>query len=168
MLRLIIDSIRSDPEWMDGNYTKQPRSAQLASVFYGLATSGGNHALHAAAPTREKADQLLDQRLASPFTADANDVLYQWDSSRDYNPSPGLERIQAVLLAINSADDERNPPELGILEQTRPLSDPGERGHARPRHHRPGEILEAPPGRATERGAPGDEVGNLDQLTRAL
>jgi homoserine O-acetyltransferase len=117
MRRLIIDSIRSDPEWMNGNYTKQPRSAQFASVFYGLATSGGNHALYAAAPTREKADQLVNQRLAAAFTADANDVLYQWDSSRDYNPSAGLERIQAVLLAINSADDERNPPELGILER---------------------------------------------------
>jgi homoserine O-acetyltransferase/O-succinyltransferase len=117
MRRLIIDSIRNDPEWMNGNYTKQPRSAQFASVFYGLATSGGNHALYAAAPTREKADQLLNQRLASPFTADANDVLYQWDSSRDYNPAPGLERIQATLLAINSADDERNPPELGIMER---------------------------------------------------
>jgi homoserine O-acetyltransferase/O-succinyltransferase len=77
MRRLIIDSIRNDPEWMNGNYTKQPRSAQLASVFYGLATSGGNQALFAAAPTREKADQLLNQRLAAPFTADANDVLYQ-------------------------------------------------------------------------------------------
>src|SRR5262245_12360153 len=115
--RLIIDSIRNDPEWMNGNYSKQPRSAQFASVFYALATSGGNHALSAAAPTREKADQLLTQRMAAPFTADANDVLYQWDASRDYNPSPGLEQIQAVLLAINSADDERNPPELGILER---------------------------------------------------
>ena len=63
------------------------------------------------APTREKADKLLDERLAAPFTADANDTLYQWDASRDYNPSPGLERIQSALLAINSADDERNPPE---------------------------------------------------------
>jgi homoserine O-acetyltransferase/O-succinyltransferase len=115
--RLIIDSIRSDPEWMDGNYTRQPRSAQFASVFYGLATSGGTHALFAAAPTREKADQLLNQRMAAPFPADANDVLYQWDSSRDYNPAVGLEQIQAVLLAINSADDERNPPELGIMER---------------------------------------------------
>jgi homoserine O-acetyltransferase len=117
MRRLIIDSIRSDPEWMNGNYTKQPRSAQLASVFYGFATNGGTQALFAAAPTRQKADQLLDQRLAAPFTADANDVLYQWDSSRDYNPAPGLELIQAVLLAINSADDERNPPELGTMER---------------------------------------------------
>ena len=115
--RLIIDSIRNDPEWMNGNYTTQPRSAQVASVFYGIATLGGNQALHKAAPTREKADQLLNARLAAPFPADANDVLYQWDASRDYNPSTGLERIDAVLLAINSADDERNPPELGILDR---------------------------------------------------
>jgi homoserine O-acetyltransferase len=45
------------------------------------------------------------------------DVLYQWESSRDYNTAPGLERIQAVLLAINSADDERNPAELGVLDR---------------------------------------------------
>jgi homoserine O-acetyltransferase len=115
--RLITDSIRTDPEWMNGNYTKQPRSAQFASVFFGLATNGGNQALYKAAPTREKADQLLNQRLAAPFTGDANDVLYQWDSSRDYNPSAGLERIEAALLAINSADDERNPPETGVLER---------------------------------------------------
>jgi homoserine O-acetyltransferase/O-succinyltransferase len=117
MRRLIIDSIRNDPEWMNGNYTKQPRSAQFASVFYGIATSGGNQALYKNAPTREKADHLLDQRLGAPFPGDANDHLYQWDSSRDYNPSPGLERIQAVLLAINSADDERNPPETGVLDR---------------------------------------------------
>jgi len=115
--RLIIDSIRNDPEWMNGNYTKQPRSAQFASVFFGIATSGGTQALYKAAPTREKADAMLDQRLGAPFTADANDVLYQWDSSRDYDPSPGLERIRAVVLAINAADDERNPPELGLLDQ---------------------------------------------------
>jgi homoserine O-acetyltransferase/O-succinyltransferase len=117
MRRLIIDSIRNDPEWMGGNYEKQPRSAQFASVFFAIGTNGGNQALFKAAPTREKADQLLDQRLSGRFTADANDALYQWDSSRDYNASAGLERIQATVLAINSADDERNPPELGILER---------------------------------------------------
>ena len=117
MRRLIIDAIRNDPEWMNGNYTKQPRSLQFASVFFGIATNGGNQALHKAAPTREKADALLDQRLNAAFRGDANDLLYQWDSSRDYNPSPGLERIQAALLAINSADDERNPPELGVLNR---------------------------------------------------
>jgi homoserine O-acetyltransferase/O-succinyltransferase len=115
--RLIIDSIRSDPEWKNGNYSTPLRSAQFASVFYGLATNGGNHGLYNAAPTRERADKLLDQRLGAPFTADANDVLYQWESSRDYNPSAGLERVQAVLLAVNSADDERNPPELGVLDR---------------------------------------------------
>ena len=117
MRRLIVDSIRSDPEWMNGNYTKQPRSAQFASVFYGIGTNGGNIALFNAAPSREKADALLDSRLKAPFPADANDVLYQWDSSRDYNPSTGLERIKAKLLAINSADDERNPPEIGVLDR---------------------------------------------------
>jgi homoserine O-acetyltransferase/O-succinyltransferase len=115
--RLIIDSIRNDPEWMNGDYTKQPRSAQFSSVFYSIGTSGGNQALYRTAPTREKADALLNQRLSAPFRGDANDLLYQWDSSRDYNPSPGLERIQAALLAINSSDDERNPPELGVLDR---------------------------------------------------
>ncbi len=115
--RLITDSIRSDPEWMNGEYTRQPRSAQFASVFYGIATNGGDQALYRAAPTRDKADQLLNQRLNAPFRGDANDILYQWDSSRDYNASPGLEKIQAALLAINSADDERNPPELGVMER---------------------------------------------------
>ena len=117
MRRLIVDSIRNDPEWMNGNYTKQPRSPQFASVFYSFATNGGNQALFKAVPTREKADQLLDRYLNGPFPGDANDILYQWESSRDYDPSPGLERIQAVLLAINSADDERNPPELEVLDR---------------------------------------------------
>jgi homoserine O-acetyltransferase/O-succinyltransferase len=117
MRRLIIDSIRNDPEWMNGNYTKQPRSLQFATVFYGIGTSGGNQALQRMAPTREKADEFLNKRLSGPFPGDANDHLYQWEASRDYNASAGLERIAAVLLAINSADDERNPPELGLLER---------------------------------------------------
>jgi homoserine O-acetyltransferase len=115
--RLIIDSIRNDPDWKDGNYTVQPKSAQTASVFFGIASNGGTLAYQKAAPTRERADKLLDDRLAAPFRADANDTLYQWDSSRDYNPAPGLERIEAALLAINAADDERNPPETGIMER---------------------------------------------------
>ncbi|HSW06042.1 MAG TPA: alpha/beta fold hydrolase [Aquabacterium sp.] len=115
--RLVIDSIRNDPEWMNGNYAKPLASARFASVFYSLATLGGNLALQKAAPSREKADSIVNQRLAAPFSADANDVLYQYESSRDYNASAGLERIQAELLAINSTDDERNPPELGILER---------------------------------------------------
>ena len=117
MRRLITDSIKNDPEWNGGNYSKQPKSVQFASVFYATATNGGNQALAKAAPTRDKADSILNQRLAAPFAGDANDHLYQWDSSRDYNPSPGLERIQAAVLAINSADDERNPPETGIMDR---------------------------------------------------
>jgi len=117
MRRLIIDSIRNDPEWKGGDYTAQPKSAQFASVFFGIGTNGGNLALQKAAPTREKADKLLDGRLAAPFRADANDTLYQWDSSRDYNPAPKLDRIRAHLLVINSADDERNPPETGLVER---------------------------------------------------
>ena len=117
MRRLIIDSIRNDPTWQGGNYTQQPPSAQFASVFFGVATNGGSLAYYRAAPTREKADQLLNQRLKAPFTADANDQMYQWESSSDYNPSPQLERTEAAVLAINSADDERNPPETGVMDK---------------------------------------------------
>ena len=117
MRRLIIDAIRYDPEWNDGNYTTQLTGFRVANAFYNIATNGGTLACQKMAPTREKADKLLDDRLAAPFAADANDTLYQWDASRDYNPSPYLERIQAVVLAINSADDERNPPETGIMER---------------------------------------------------
>ena len=115
--RLIIDSIRNDPNWNNGNYTDQPGSARFASVFYSIATAGGTLAYQKLAPTREAADKVLDGRLNAAFTADANDTLYQWASSGDYDPSPGLERIRATVLAINSADDERNPPETGIMER---------------------------------------------------
>jgi homoserine O-acetyltransferase len=117
MRRMIIDGIRNDPDWNNGNYTAQPRSLKTTLVFFGIATSGGTLAYQKLAPTRELADKLLDERLAARETADANDLLYQWDSSRDYNPAPQLDRIQAAVLAINSADDERNPPETGIMER---------------------------------------------------
>jgi homoserine O-acetyltransferase/O-succinyltransferase len=117
MRRLILDSIRNDPEWDNGNYTTQPRSARFATIFYGVAMNGGTLQYQKLAPTREDADKLLDGRLAAPFPGDANDLMYQVDSSRDYDPSPGLERIQAAVLAINSADDERNPPETGLMER---------------------------------------------------
>jgi homoserine O-acetyltransferase/O-succinyltransferase len=117
MRRMLIDLIRHDPEWSGGHYTKQPRGLHTALVYFGLATNGGTQALYKAAPTRERADQIVDQRLAQTTQADANDVLYQFEAARDYNPAPQLERIQAALLAINAADDERNPPELGVLER---------------------------------------------------
>jgi homoserine O-acetyltransferase len=117
MRRLIIDTIRNDPDWKGGDYTAQPKAFRAAAVFYGVASSGGTLAYQKMAPTREAADKLLDQRLSAPFNGDANDFLYQWDSSRDYNPAPNLGKITAALLVINSADDERNPPETGVMER---------------------------------------------------
>ncbi|WP_213955416.1 MULTISPECIES: alpha/beta fold hydrolase [unclassified Variovorax] len=117
MRRMVIDSIRNDPAWNNGNYTTQPQAVRVANAFFGIVSIGGTLAYQDQAPTRAAADKLLDARLAAPFTPDANDFLYQWDSSRDYNPSPQLERIRVPVLAINSADDERNPPELGIMER---------------------------------------------------
>jgi homoserine O-acetyltransferase len=117
MRRLIIDTIKGDPDWNGGNYTSQPKSVQRAAVFYATATSGGTLAYGKLAPTRAAADKVLDERLAAPFTADANDYLYQWESSADYDPTPLLPRITAKVLLINSADDERNPPETGATEQ---------------------------------------------------
>lgn len=116
MRRLLIDGIRNDPEWKEGNYTQQPRSFQFASVLFSIGTNGGSQALFKQAPTRETADAYVAKRLQAPFKADANDHIYQWDASRDYNPEPHIDKIEAALLAINSADDERNPPELGLLE----------------------------------------------------
>lgn len=117
MRRLIIDSIRNDPDWKNGEYAEQPKAFKAANVFFGIATNGGTLWYQKNAPTRALADKMLDGRLNAPLRADANDFLYQWDSSRDYDPSPGLEKIKATVLAINSADDERNPPETGIMER---------------------------------------------------
>jgi homoserine O-acetyltransferase len=113
--RIMIETIRRDPAYMNGDYKTQPPSLTTASVFFGIATSGGTLGYQSLAPTREKADALVDQRLAAPPPKDANDFLYQFEASRDYNPSPGLERIKAPVLVINSADDERNPPETGLM-----------------------------------------------------
>jgi homoserine O-acetyltransferase len=112
--RMMLESIRRDPEYNNGNYTTQPQSMKLASVFFGIATNGGTLNYQKLAPTREKADKLVDARLASPMTADANDFLWQWGSSGDFDPAPELEKIEATVLAINAADDERNPPETGV------------------------------------------------------
>ncbi len=115
--RLLIESIRQDPEYQGGNYKTQPTSLRLASAMFGVATNGGTLALQARGDTHAKAEKYVDDLLAAPPPADANDFIYQWNASADYDPQPGLGKIDAPLLAINSADDERNPPETGVTEQ---------------------------------------------------
>lgn len=115
--RIMIETIRQDPAYNNGNYAVQPPNLRLANVFMGIATIGGTQAYAALAPTRAKADALVDQRLANKPPADANDFIWQWDASRDYSPEPRLGAIKAPVLLIDSADDERNPPETGVTER---------------------------------------------------
>lgn len=115
--RMLLETIRRDPAYNNGDYTTQPPSMKIANAFFGIATSGGTLALQKQAPTRELADKLVDARLALPFAADANDFLWAWGSSADYDAAPGLSKIEAPVLAINAADDERNPPETGVMER---------------------------------------------------
>lgn len=116
MRRIMLDTIRNDPDYNGGNYTSQPRMMKYAITAYGIASIGGTLAYQQQAPTAAKADKIVDERLATPITADANDFIYQWDSSHDYNAAEKLEGIEASLLLINSADDERNPPETGVTD----------------------------------------------------
>ncbi len=115
--RIIIDAIRNDPDWSGGDYAKQPPSLRTAAEMLWFMSS--NPVLRQKeAPTLREADDKIDKFAADYFkTADANDVLYALEASRDYDPGPNLERIRAPLLAINSADDLINPPGLGILER---------------------------------------------------
>src|SRR5947208_6890760 len=115
--RVLIDAIRNDPDWKGGEYSSQPPSLHTAAEMLWLMSS--NPVLRQKeAPDLKKTDEILDKFVADHFkTDDANDVLYALEASRDYDPGPGLEKIRAPLLAINSADDLINPPELGILER---------------------------------------------------
>jgi homoserine O-acetyltransferase len=116
MRRMVVDAIRNDPDWHGGDYTEQPKAIRTAHAFFLIATSGGTQAYQKAAPTVALADKYVDDLLAAPFPFDANDYLYQWASSHDYDASKNLDKITAPLLAINSQDDERNPPETGIMD----------------------------------------------------
>src|SRR6266496_1280800 len=115
--RMIIDAIRNDPDWRDGDYATQPPSLRTAIEMLWFMSS--NPVLRQKeAPTLAKTDESLDKFVEQIVkTDDANDVLYAVEASRDYDPGPKLEKIRAPLLAINSADDLINPPELGILER---------------------------------------------------
>src|SRR5437660_7675342 len=115
--RMIIDAIRNDPAWKGGEYKTQPPGLRTAAEMLWFMSS--NPVLRQKeAPTLAKTDEVLDKFVEQILkTDDANDVLYAVEASRDYDPGPNLEKISAPLLAINSADDLINPPELGILER---------------------------------------------------
>lgn len=116
--RMIIDSIRNDPDWKGGEYKEQPIRGLTAANYTLIMMSSVPLQMYKQAPSRDAADALFDQMVKSRnATTDANDLLYQVDSSRDYDPAPNLEKIKAPLLAINSADDQVNPPEQGIAER---------------------------------------------------
>jgi homoserine O-acetyltransferase len=115
--RIIIDAIRNDPAWNGGDYAAQPPSLRTAAEMLWFMSS--NPVLRQKeAPTLAKTDEALNKFVTDITKADdANDVLYALEASHDYDPGPNLEKIRAPLLAINSADDLINPPELGILER---------------------------------------------------
>jgi homoserine O-acetyltransferase len=117
MRRMLIDSVRTDPAWDNGNYKDQPPNLRTASTWFSIATSGGNMRLQKLGPTNAEASAYVDKRLEEAKVGDANDVMYQWASSGDFDPSADLDKIKAHVLVINSADDERNPLELGLLEE---------------------------------------------------
>ena len=115
--RILIDAIRTDPEWHSGNYSTQPPSLRTAEALIYLMSS--NPVLRQQdMPTLAQSDTVFDSAMANAVeTADANDILYQIEASRDYDPGPDLEKIRVPLIAVNSGDDLINPPELGILER---------------------------------------------------
>lgn len=115
--RMILDDIRTDPDWRGGEYTAQPRGLRAALQILFVLTSAPL-VQQRTAPTRDSADSFITRWLDARMAAtDANDMLYQFDASRDYDPGPDLERITVPVLAINSADDQVNPPELGLMER---------------------------------------------------
>ncbi|HZC86676.1 MAG TPA: alpha/beta fold hydrolase [Steroidobacteraceae bacterium] len=115
--KTIIDAITHDPDWQGGEYQAEPPSLRTALQMIWLV--GSNPVLrYEEAPTLAKADEVIDAVVARGMKSeDANDILYAVSASRDYDPGPGLEKIQAPLTAVNSAVDLINPPELGILER---------------------------------------------------
>jgi len=120
MRKMIADSIRQDPGWKNGEYMVQPQGLVSALHVLLLMTSSAIQ-WQKAAPDRDAADRFLAEQLQHRLAGtDANDLLYQIEASREYDPSPALEAIVAPVLAINSADDVINPPEIGLMEKLTP------------------------------------------------
>ncbi|PYS72877.1 MAG: hypothetical protein DMF69_06405 [Acidobacteria bacterium] len=118
MRRMIMEAIRNDPAWVNGEYKTPPVQGLIAAQNILLLMGSAALPWHNQAATRDAADKFYDDRVKSGVArTDANDMLYYFDSSREYNPSPLLESIKVPLFAINSADDLINPPELGIMEK---------------------------------------------------
>ncbi|HXW77829.1 MAG TPA: alpha/beta fold hydrolase [Candidatus Eremiobacteraceae bacterium] len=114
--RMVMDAIRDDPGFDGGEYSSQPRGLVDANYIFMMVGSSPLR-YQEAGPTLAKADAYFDRLTAAYMVgADANDTIYQVDASRDYDPEAGLSKIQAPVLAINSADDQINPPELHIAE----------------------------------------------------
>jgi homoserine O-acetyltransferase len=121
MRKMITDSITNDPAWMNGEYREQPKQGLTGALNLLLMMTSSPLQWHKSGPTHDAADKWYEDQIKSRFAAnDANDMLYQFNASRDYNPAPKLETITAALLAINSADDVVNPPELGLMEKLMP------------------------------------------------
>ena len=115
--KMSIDAIKADPAWTGGNYTTQPLQGLRTATDLSVIAGGNPLALQNDYPTREASEAALDKAFAARGGGDANNILYWLDASRNYNPSPLLERITVPVLWINSADDFINPPELGIAER---------------------------------------------------
>jgi homoserine O-acetyltransferase len=115
--RMIIDAIRTSPDWNNGEYKEQPHGLAAALDIL-LMMGSAPLRMQKDLPTREQADKFLEDFIAARMkTTDANDMIYYFDASRNYNPEPQLEKITAPLTAVNSADDQINPPELKILDR---------------------------------------------------
>jgi len=120
--KLGIDAIRTDPAWNGGEYSSEPKGLATVQALV-LMVSGSPTYYQHLGPTRDSADAYLAsfyKRMLTGGFSDANDALYALDASRDYDPSPMLDRITTQVLAINFADDQINPPELGLMERLMP------------------------------------------------
>jgi homoserine O-acetyltransferase/O-succinyltransferase len=115
---LVMDAIRSDPQWLQGEYRSEPMGALRTAAGLLLIAGSSPIQMQIALPTRDAADQFLQKFMEREFEdLDANDLLYQMNASRNYDPSAGLDKITAPVMWINSADDFIDPPELGIAER---------------------------------------------------